>query len=132
MACGIEKAVGADQEGIDLLLDKGRKSRRNIALAPAIEDQHAHPENMGRRLQIFRLGLNITGIGRIDQDRNRCVRRHHFVQQRKALWGDVGAEDGDAGEIAGRTIEARHEAKRGGVAADIKNDGNGLGRRLSG
>jgi hypothetical protein len=54
------------------------------------------------------------------------------VQQRKALWGDLGGEEGDAGEIAGRTIEARHKAKRDGVAAQIKNDGNGLGRGLGG
>jgi hypothetical protein len=66
MACGGKKGVGADQEGADLLLDKGRKGRRNVAFGPAIEDQHAHPENMGRRLQIFRLGLDTTGIGRID------------------------------------------------------------------
>jgi hypothetical protein len=54
------------------------------------------------------------------------------VQQRKALWGDVSREDGDAGEIAGRTIEACHEAKRDGVAAQSKNDGDGLGRGLGG
>ena len=48
MTCGIEKGVVADQEGADLLLDKGRKSRRNVAFGPAIKDQHAHPENMGR------------------------------------------------------------------------------------
>jgi hypothetical protein len=56
MACGIEKGVGADQKSTDLLLDKGRKSCRNVAFGPAIEDQHAHPENTGHRLQIFRLG----------------------------------------------------------------------------
>ena len=127
MACDYKKGVGADQEGADLLLDKGRKSRRNIAFAPAIEDQHAHPENMGRRLQIFRLGLDSTGIAGIDQHCNRCDRRHHFVQQRKALWGDLGTDAGDAGEIAGGTIEARYEAECDGVGAYSKNDGDGLG-----
>jgi ABC transporter substrate binding protein len=43
-----QKAVGADQEGADLLLDKGRKGRRNVAVGPAIEHQHAHPKNTGR------------------------------------------------------------------------------------
>jgi hypothetical protein len=36
MACGIEKGVGADQEGADLLLDKGRKSRRDVALKSSL------------------------------------------------------------------------------------------------
>ena len=92
----------------------------------------AHPENMACRLQIFRLGLDITEAGRIDQHCNRRDPRHQFVQQRKALCGDVAGERGEAGEIAGRTIEARHEAKRDGVATYSKNDGDGLGRGLGG
>jgi hypothetical protein len=115
-----------------MLLDEGRKSRGNLAFGRGIEHQQAHPEDTGRRLHSFRLGLNKFGTGLTRQHCNRVSRRHQFVQHLKALSGQLGTEAGDAGEIAGGTIEARYHANLYGVAAHHENDRDGLRRRLGG
>jgi hypothetical protein len=54
------------------------------------------------------------------------------MQQLKALGGNLGGENGDAGEIAARTTEARHQAKFDRITADEKDDWNGPRRRFGG
>jgi hypothetical protein len=71
-------------------------------------------------------------IGRTDQHRNRFGGRHRFVQQLKALRGNLGAETDDASKIAAGTTEARHQAEFDRIAAHFKNDWDGPRRRLGG
>ena len=62
----------------------------------------------------------------------RMEKRRVKSGRRKALWYDLGPDGGDAGEIAGGTIEARYEAERDGVGAHSKNDRDALRRGLGG
>jgi hypothetical protein len=71
------------------------------------------------------------GIGEAPEiDRHNWPRRHDqtLFKVYYSRSGYAAGEGNDAGEIAGRTIEAGHEAKRDGVAAHGKNNGDGLGR----
>jgi hypothetical protein len=108
----------ADQQCTGTLLDDGRKSRRDLAFGRGNESKQAHPENMGRSLQI---GPPKTSGGTL-QVCNRVGRRHQFVQQLKALSGQLGTNVGDAGEIARGTIEARYHANLDGVAGYRENE----------
>jgi hypothetical protein len=61
-------------------------------------------------------------ICRIDQQRDLRSARHQFAHQLKALRGHFDSEEGDAIQIAARTVEARHKDNLDRVGADHKNN----------
>jgi hypothetical protein len=73
-------------------------------------------------LNIFGLGFDKKSISRTSQHRQRLSSRHHFAQQVEALCGNLGAEKGDTGEIAPRTIEGRHDVKLDRIDTRQKDD----------
>jgi hypothetical protein len=121
--CRRGESACADQQCTCTLPDDGRKSRRDLAFGRGNERQQAHAENTGRGL---RIGLGKT-IDRHStcQICNQVGRWHHIVQQFQTFSGQVGTNDGDAGEIARGTTKARYHADLDGVANHDKNHRDG-------
>ena len=82
-------------------------------------------------LDILQLGLGI-GVGRIDQSAEIAGGRDELRQQPQPLGLERGGEEADAGDVAARPIEARHQAEPQRVAAVGKHHRDGGARRLGG
>src|SRR5215470_6119714 len=92
-------------DGTGLALDKHGKGRCNLGIGRYVENQQAQPESSGRGLQMPGLERAIRFISGTDQQSNRFSGRHRLVYQLKALFSNLGERNGDAREIAARTVK---------------------------
>ena len=76
-----EISINPDHECTGMELDQGFKDRIEVALGARVQDMKLQPERAGCRLQVPRLSLGITGIGRVDEQGNDGRRRDQFMQQ---------------------------------------------------
>ena len=103
-----------------------RKSGFELAFGAGIEHHHVLPDPAGGGVQLARGGHG-GEIVRVDQKRNQRGRRNQFAQKLQAFRPERGRDDGEAGEIAARPVEACNEARRNRIAAGGEDDRRGCG-----
>jgi len=75
--------------------------------------------------------LLLLGILRVPEHRDALQPRNYRLEDLQALRRDLGDEDGDAGDVASGTRDARDEPGLHGVAFGDHDDGNRLRRLCS-
>ena len=101
-----EECIGADHERACSQLDQGCEDRIEVAFGARMQDMELQPEGAGRRLQVSRLGLGNSGIGRVDEQGNDGRRGDQLVQQFQPLRPYLHVQDGHAREVAARSVQA--------------------------
>ena len=109
-AAGKER-VGRDQQHVGSLLDKGRKSRIDLSVGAGVKHVHLEPKGPSTRLQIFDKGFSQQRGGIDERDKARGLRQQ-LMQQPEQLCSHLRGHEADAGDVAARPVEARHEAER--------------------
>jgi hypothetical protein len=110
-----EKRVGP-------LLRKGRKSRFDLAACTGLVDRKLQPHSAGGSLHIPHRSFSIGSVGRVDEQGNVRCSGDQRKQEFQPLGPELDIEDIDAGQVAARPGEARHETKLHRVVADDKDD----------
>ena len=131
-APGVEKRVGANEDGIGALTHKTFKGSIDLAKGAGMEDLDLDPKGGSSRLYIFHRGLGGGRVGRIDENSHTCRSRHHFAQQPEPLCSQLGNEKIDTRRVAPRLGEAGDQTKPDGVVANAKDDRDRRGRSLCG
>ena len=109
-----------------------RKDRFDLTLGACPNDVDMPPDRCRRRFHVPDRALGGNRVGRIDKQAEARGDRHHFVQKAQPFCAQLRLHVVDAGEIAARAAEARHETGLHGVGAGGKDDRNGRSRRFGG
>ena len=93
-----------------------------------------HFERLELHLQCARGALRLSKLGigmiRIPQNGDAGCRRHRVFEQLDRLSSQLVVDPSDAGDVASRTPEARHEAALDRIVAHNHDDRNSRGRFL--
>ena len=84
------------------------------------------PKGPPRQLSLAIFRIDVIGI---PQHRDAGERRRELVQELKPLGGKVGGHEGNAGDVAARAGEARHQPGLYGIVAHCHDDWDRTGRR---
>ena len=95
-----------------------------------INDLDLYPDSGGSCRHVFRHGLRIFGIFRIDESGNASCLRHQFAQQSEAFGTQAKFSEVkiDAGRIPARSREASNKTKLDGIVSNTEQDWNGFSR----
>jgi hypothetical protein len=104
-----------------------RRAMKNGVIATNLDLQ---PEGACSRIQVAQRHLGIGLIGRIEEDGHARRVRHQLAQKRQPLRRQLDDEKVDAGQVAARPCEARHQPVPDRVVPDIEDDGSRRGRCL--
>src|SRR6516165_3878096 len=124
LAC--EKRISANEERIGSLLSKSGKGVVEFALGASVQDKDPLPDGAGRALHVPYLCLGLWIIWIYQECNQRCS-RHKFVQQLESLCFEFHGQQGDAGYIPSRSIEAGDEANLNRVGTNGEDDRNRRG-----
>src|SRR6266496_2173705 len=130
---GGEERIGSDDERADPALDKGRKRRLEVAVAPCFHIDNLPPHGTRCREYFTCLPLLLDrGLSRIDEIADGPRLRSHVEQETKPLRPEFGGNESDARDITAWTIETGDETESDRIDADRDDDGYDRGGGLRG
>ena len=128
---GIGEGAGADEQGPRPAFHEGCKGCCDLAEAGRLRNDHLLPKRLRRFLYIGSLGDGLRHV-RADKHSHRRRPRDELAQQFQPLGPEVAGDEGHAGEVGARPVEASDEAVAHRVAAGREHDRYGGSRSLGG
>src|SRR6266566_4483849 len=126
----VEKWIGGNDQGIDVLLIYGSESSLEVAFAAGIQDMNLAPERVDRRFQFCELRL-ADRIMWICKHSNGGSCGNQLKQKPQPLCRKLGrTEHCDARDITAGSINAGDYPEHHRVATDDEDNWNDRGRRL--